>query len=86
MGGEEFIALIRAADAAGGHVVGERLRAAVEGLRMEHGGSPFGVVTVSVGVASVIPSADAGAASLVQSADRALYDAKCSGRNQVRGA
>jgi diguanylate cyclase (GGDEF)-like protein len=85
-GGEEFIALIHDADAAGGHVVGERLRAAVEGLRMEHSGSPFGVVTVSVGVASVTPSADAGAASLVQAADRALYDAKVSGRNQVRSA
>jgi len=85
-GGEEFIALIHDADTAGGQVVGERLRAAVEGLRIEHGGSPFGVVTVSVGVASATPSADTGSASLVQAADRALYDAKCSGRNLVRAA
>ena len=84
-GGEEFIALIQDADAAGGQVVGERLRAAVEGLRIEHAGSPFGVVTVSVGVASATPVGDAAAASLVQAADSALYEAKCAGRNQVRG-
>jgi len=83
-GGEEFIALIQDADAAGGQIVGERLRAAVEGLRIEHRGSPFGVVTISVGVASATPVGDTVATSLIQVADRALYDAKCAGRNQVR--
>jgi len=84
-GGEEFIALIQDADAAGGQVVGERLRAAVEGLRIEHRGSPFGIVTISVGVASATPVGDAAPTSLIQAADRALYEAKCAGRNQVRG-
>jgi diguanylate cyclase (GGDEF)-like protein len=84
-GGEEFIALIQDADAAGGQVVGERLRAAVAELRIEHRSSPFGVVTVSVGVASATPIGDAAPTSLVQAADRALYEAKCAGRNQVRG-
>lgn len=83
-GGEEFIALIEDADAAGGHVVGERLRAAVEALGIEHRGSPFGVVTVSVGVASATPLGDTAAASLVKAADSALYEAKCAGRNLVR--
>jgi len=84
-GGEEFIALIQDADAAGGQVVGERLRAAVEGLRIEHRGSPFGIVTISVGVASATPVGDAAPTSLIQAADRALYEAKCAGRNLVRG-
>jgi diguanylate cyclase (GGDEF)-like protein len=83
-GGEEFIALVQDADAAGGHVVAERLRSAVEGLRIEHPDSPFGVVTVSVGVAGATPAGDAAATGLVKAADRALYEAKCAGRNQVR--
>jgi len=83
-GGEEFIALVQDADAAGGHVVAERLRAAVEALRIEHPDSPFGVVTVSVGVAGATPTGDATATGLVKAADRALYEAKCAGRNQVR--
>ncbi|MGA0612694.1 GGDEF domain-containing protein [Caldimonas sp. KR1-144] len=85
-GGEEFIALLHEADAAGAMVVGERLRAAVEALRIEHLGSPFGVVTVSVGVAGAILHDDAAAAALVDAADRALYDAKCDGRNRVATA
>jgi diguanylate cyclase (GGDEF)-like protein len=83
-GGEEFIALVQDADAAGGQVVAERLRSAVEALRIEHPDSLFGVVTVSIGVASAAPADDAVATALVKAADRALYEAKCAGRNQVR--
>lgn len=83
-GGEEFIALLQEADSAGSLVVAERLRAAVEGLRIEHIDSPAGVVTVSIGAASAASQGEAIAASLVAAADRALYEAKCAGRNQVR--
>lgn len=65
-------------------MVAERLRAAVEAMRTVKLGSPFGVVLVSVGVASALLHDDAGAASLVEAADRTLYEAKCAGRNQVR--
>ena len=65
-------------------VVGERLRAAVENLRIENEGCPQGVVTVSVGAASASISGEAAAARLVKEADRALYDAKCAGRNLVK--
>lgn len=82
-GGEEFIALLHEADAAGACVVGERLRAAVEALGIEHAASPFGVVTVSVGVAGAVLNDDASADALVHAADRALYKAKCDGRNRV---
>ncbi len=39
---------------------------------------------MSVGVASVVPDAQAPSSSLVETADRALYLAKASGRNTVR--
>jgi diguanylate cyclase (GGDEF)-like protein len=83
-GGEEFIALLRDTDAAGAQVVGERLRAAVENLRIKNEGCPQRVVTVSVGAASAALSGQAAATSLVEKADRALYEAKCAGRNLVK--
>ena len=84
-GGEEFIALLQEADSAGAMVVAERLRAAVEALRIEHLGSPAAVVTVSIGAASTAMRGEATATILIAAADKALYEAKCAGRNQVRG-
>jgi diguanylate cyclase (GGDEF)-like protein len=83
-GGEEFIVLLRDANAAGAEVVGERLRAAVENLHIKHAGCALGVVTVSIGVASGVLSGEAAASRLVEEADRALYEAKCTGRNRVK--
>jgi diguanylate cyclase (GGDEF)-like protein len=82
-GGEEFIALLHGTDGAGAKVVAERVRAAVQSLKLEHLGSPFGTVTVSVGAASA-PTRTVEPAALVEAADGALYDAKRSGRNQIK--
>ncbi|MEP7297284.1 MAG: GGDEF domain-containing protein [Burkholderiales bacterium] len=83
-GGEEFIALLRDADAGGAQIVAERLRAAVEALKLPNPDSPAGVVTVSIGAASA-PLKDANSASdVLAAADRALYEAKCAGRNRIR--
>jgi diguanylate cyclase (GGDEF)-like protein len=83
-GGEEFIVLLRDIDAAGAQVVGERLRAAVENLRIKNEGCPLAVVTVSVGAASATLNNEAAATLLVEKADGALYEAKCAGRNLVK--
>jgi diguanylate cyclase (GGDEF)-like protein len=83
-GGEEFIVLLRDSPAADAQAVAERLRATVQDLRIENAGSPERVVTVSVGVASAELTDEAAAARMVENADRALYEAKCAGRNQVK--
>jgi diguanylate cyclase (GGDEF)-like protein len=83
-GGEEFIVLLRDSPTAGAQAVAERLRATVQDLRIENAGSPERVVTVSIGVASAELTDEAAAARMVEDADRALYEAKCAGRNQVK--
>ena len=83
-GGEEFIALLHEADAAGAQVVAERLRLAVQALAIANADSPTGLVTVSIGAASVALPTETPAAALLAAADKALYEAKCAGRNQVR--
>ena len=83
LGGEEFLALLPDAgkDAAG--VVAESLRASVEGVRTRVDGLEL-AVTVSIGWATWDGEEDADA--LVKRADGALFVAKRSGRNAVRGA
>ena len=82
-GGEEFIVLLRDCTAGGAQLVAERLRSAVQQLRIANSSSPELMVTVSIGVASGALSDAASAERLVEAADRALYEAKISGRNRV---
>lgn len=79
-GGEEFVALLPAADEVVAINVAERLRQRISGLQLSHGGA----VTASIGVAS--GSEQHGLDQLIAVADRALYAAKSAGRNQVRSA
>lgn len=55
-------------------------------LSIPHEGASGGCVTISVGVAVAVPGADNSADELLQLADKALYDAKANGRNQVQRA
>jgi GGDEF domain-containing protein len=82
-GGEEFTALLRGADLDTATKVAERLRRAVEELRITHADAPGACVTVSVGVASLQPGNGEGAQRVVELADAALYEAKRRGRNVV---
>lgn len=82
-GGEEFVAILGGATVNDALVVAERMRKAIFDLQLPHPGSSFGMVTVSIGTASVRPSADATLASAIKSADEALYYAKAAGRNCI---
>jgi diguanylate cyclase (GGDEF)-like protein len=85
-GGEEFVLLLGDTDNAGVQIVGERIRAAVEGLRIPHVGGLAGFVTISVGTTiSLDPLVDSSQA-LLGRADAAMYEAKEAGRNRVRCA
>ena len=82
-GGEEFAVIMPDVDADTGRLVAERMRTAITGLRVPHAQSDFDLVSASIGVAALIPSGDLVAEQLIHLADRALYDAKRNGRNQV---
>jgi diguanylate cyclase (GGDEF)-like protein len=78
-GGEEFAVIMPGLHPREAAAMAEQMRAAVEGRRLP---APGGVVTVSIGLAHLL-ARDADPAALVDSADRALYDAKRGGRNRV---
>ena len=83
-GGEELVFLMPGADLAAAMTMAEDLRAACEAQAIPHPRSPVGpVVTISLGVASCIPSVESSAEALVAQADAALYRAKEAGRNRV---
>ncbi len=82
-GGEEFAAVVYDVDEAEALAIGERMRANVYNASMLHAGSPFGRVTISIGIASQTPSDPHGAQRLFEAADRALYEAKATTRNRV---
>ena len=83
-GGEEFVLLAPGADEEEGLAVGERVRAAVAALALPHELSGTGRVSVSVGVAALVPGPADDPGDLVGLADAALYLAKNGGRDQVR--
>jgi len=61
----------------------EDLRAQVEAQGIVHPLSPFGVLTITIGVATLLANANGGPLDLLNAADRALYRAKNAGRNRI---
>ncbi|HXI43404.1 MAG TPA: diguanylate cyclase [Bryobacteraceae bacterium] len=83
-GGEEFVVILPQTDLAGVSVVAERLRGSMEALDIRHPASTIANhVTISQGVASILPTREAARFTLISMADEALYGAKKSGRNRV---
>ncbi|WP_229518292.1 diguanylate cyclase [Massilia sp. PAMC28688] len=82
-GGEEFALLSPATDATEAMEAAREICAELAKLALPHAKSPHGVVTISIGVATVVPDEAASSSTLIDRADRALYKAKKSGRNRA---
>lgn len=83
-GGEEFIAFLPDTREDGALHVAERIRAAVEGLRIKHRESKTHThITLSVGGAVVTHTGSTRFLDQLNAADKALYGAKQAGRNRV---
>ena len=83
-GGEEFVLVLPQTHAEAALQLAERCRTAVSELQIPHLDSPGNsIVTISVGVSTMIPSGDSPYIVLFERADKLLYQAKQNGRNRV---
>ena len=80
-GGEEFIIMMPETKLASGVEICERLRSAVENHSFQ-GQQRAGYLTISVGLCE-FPESGESSDTLINGADKALYEAKQSGRNRV---
>jgi diguanylate cyclase (GGDEF)-like protein len=85
-GGEEFAIVMPGADVAAAATLAKRLQRAVEMLAEPHPRVAGGTITVSIGVAGMVPSPGSVPDRLVELADAQLYQAKRAGRNRVMAA
>lgn len=84
-GGEEFAAILSNTDPEGAFFVADIIRKEIEALQIEHPCSPIGDhVTVSLGLATRLPSHQTSFTDLIKAADQALYTAKLNGKNCVK--
>ncbi len=83
-GGEEFAVILPGTDIEGASQIAETIRFNVEKLEIEHlKSSAHQYVTVSLGIACMIPNKASSPEGLVMTADKHLYEAKSNGRNRV---
>lgn len=84
-GGEEFVVILSRTDKDEAMLVAEKIRKAVEALNIPHKGRTDGKLnlTVSMGLAAMVPDNENTSKQLIEYADSALYAAKAKGRNKV---
>jgi diguanylate cyclase (GGDEF)-like protein/PAS domain S-box-containing protein len=82
-GGEEFAIVLPNTDNEGASKVAQGVWEAVRNRNLHHTASPFERVTISVGCATILPSLGRNSIDIVELADKALYQAKRNGRDQV---
>lgn len=83
-GGEEFVIVLPQTPMAGAIEVATILRQKIHALQLPHKGSPISPwVTLSLGIASTIPTSKTSWTELLNWADQALYQAKQAGRDRL---
>jgi diguanylate cyclase (GGDEF)-like protein len=82
-GGEEFIVLLPNTEIDGAIAVAEAIQEAIHNLNIPHEDSKIGeIVTISMGISSLIPTSDKLSQHLISLTDKALYEAKHQGRDR----
>lgn len=82
-GGEEMAVIMPNTDRYGARVVAQLILDRMQQANIPHTTSPFGHVTVSIGIATAEGAHLTQLQGLIEAADQALYDAKMSGRNRL---
>jgi len=83
-GGEEFALVLPNTSPGGARLVAEKLRMAVEALKIPHIAPAEGAsLTISIGLSTMTPVQGTDCRQLIMAADKGLYTAKNNGRNQV---
>jgi diguanylate cyclase (GGDEF)-like protein/PAS domain S-box-containing protein len=82
-GGEEFAVILPGTCNEGATRIANNICEALHDRKVAHKENPFGIVTISVGCATMTPQLGHNSATLIELADEALYRSKRNGRNQV---
>jgi two-component system cell cycle response regulator len=83
-GGEEFAVILSNTNLEGALKVTAAIQTAIANLAIPHDNSDVSdLVTLSMGVASLIPTSERSSEDLISQADRAMYASKHQGRNQA---
>jgi len=82
-GGEEFVVVLPETQIGGALFLAEKIRHAIHELHIPHSASPSGRVSMSIGIAAIVPDENNQQEELIKAADQALYHAKHQGRDRV---
>jgi diguanylate cyclase len=83
-GGEEFAIIFIKTKLDKGFAIAELIHKEVQSLKIEHSSSKIAdIVTISIGIASIIPSSETQPKDLIHLADTSLYTSKTKGRNTI---
>ena len=82
-GGEEFAVIVPSTDTEGAIVVAEEIQQGIHQSKLPHACSDVSeFITISLGIACVVPTSTTSPACLIAAADKALYEAKRHGRDR----
>lgn len=82
-GGEEFALVLEDVDRDEALKIAYKIRDEVYAMSIEHSTSPLNRLTISIGLITLMPTHQISVRDAIDFADKALYQAKASGRNRI---